>query len=60
MNLRITNDIKSIFWFDIEICRIVGKNEIILNKVSGLSDNFLRLVILGTAIPLLLIKRGHV
>ena len=58
LKLLIANDIIGIFWHDKEICRIHNSNEIILNELSGLKNSFLVLVILGTAIPLILIKRN--
>ena len=54
MKLRIKNNVKGIFWFDIEICRIINSDEIILNQLNGLKQSFLRLILLGIAIPLLL------
>ncbi len=58
LKLHITNNITGIFWQDMEICRIQNSNEIILNQLSGLTDSFLVLVVLGTAIPLILNKRN--
>lgn len=57
IKLRIKDNIKCIFWYDKEICRIKNSNEIILNKSNGLKESFLRLILLGIAIPLLLSER---
>ena len=58
IKLIIKDNIKCVFWLDVEICRIVNSNEIILNQSNRLKKNFLRLILLGIAIPLLLNERG--
>lgn len=48
----------NVYWKDKILFAIINDNEIILNKLTGLSDDFLSLTILGFAVPILLHRRG--
>lgn len=52
---------KSVFliWNDIEICEISHGEEITVNPLTGIEENFLRALILGPAFGILLHQRGR-
>lgn len=54
---RIRNDFIILLWQNQEICSIKNGSEIILNISLDLNEDFIRLIVLGFAIPLLLYQR---
>lgn len=48
---------ESVVWNDIEICRVLNDDKIIINSSNFLDENFVRIIILDIAIPILLIKK---
>lgn len=50
-------DSESLFWQNIEICRIINENKIVINSSSSLKEDFIRIILLDIAIPLLLTKK---
>ncbi|MFA0834608.1 MAG: hypothetical protein ACC609_11440 [Methanobacterium formicicum] len=59
IKLRFISDRIFFFWQNIEICAILGGKEIIINPQTGLEKKFLRLLILGNAMAILLHQRGR-
>lgn len=57
--IRFTLSSVYILWNDIEFCKIIGNNEIVVNRETGLPINFLRTLLLGQALGILLQKRGR-
>jgi hypothetical protein len=55
----LTNDSVYLIWNDITICQIVEGNEIIVNTGTGIEINFLRALVLGPAMGILLHQRGR-
>lgn len=56
---RITGDSVQLIWNDIEICEISHGKEIIVNRSTGIEENFLRALILGPAFGILLHQRSR-
>lgn len=54
----ICRDVVNLSWRSIEICTIKFGNKILINPSTGFEENFLRLILLGFAIPILLHQRG--
>ncbi len=44
---------------DIDICTVKNNNEIVVNPYTGLKDSFLMKIILGSALPIILQKKGN-
>ena len=48
-----------LIWNDIEICEITHGKKITVNPLTGIEENFLRVLILGPAFGILLHQRGR-
>lgn len=55
----LTDDSVYLIWNDITICQIVEGNEIMVNPETGIEIEFLRALILGPAMGILLHQRGR-
>lgn len=59
ITLLISENFSVITWKEIKICTIKHNYEIVINPLTGLNDSFLMKIILGSAIPLILQKKGN-
>lgn len=56
---KLSPDSVYLIWNDIEICEIITGNKIIVNHYTNIEDSFLRALILGPALGILMHQRGR-